>query len=459
MAETLEEPRPTLSSAEAVGDDSGQFSRRDVGAAEARHRQSLFLSVAVVFVAMIPVEAYIIDRIDPWLLVVQILWPAVFVAAAAMTRRFGAAVAETLDFSLATICSVFFVLEVFLTGGARSPLLPWALVMPVAVSLVARRRIRDSVVSSLICGLSSMAFVWHGHADRRTLVAWGLLAFISGFISIASSLLHARVSATVGTLGRARHKLLQRRAETNRERAEARRLALVGQLAAGVAHEVNNPLSVVKANLNFARGELNSRSHEPWSKTILESLEEAAGGVERIRLLVRDLGELAPQSRFATAAEECEPEELLADAVDTIRAGTSVSIVTEADADLSTVRVVRHHVVQVLRSLLHNAVDSVESLPEGRLRRVVARASESPGAIQFDVEDTGSGFSESVLSRLFEPFFTTKPFGGGKGLSLAKSREHVLRAGGSITAENLPYGGGARFTVRLPSHRPVQAPS
>jgi C4-dicarboxylate-specific signal transduction histidine kinase len=230
---------------------------------------------------------------------------------------------------------------------------------------------------------------------------------------------------------------------------EARRLALVGQLAAGVAHQVNNPLAVVKANLGFARNELKSRLQEPWCVVVLEALGEAGDGVERIRLLVRDLADLAPQSGKVVAAEECAPRELVADAVHMVRARTSVEIVTETQDQLRSVRVVRPNFVQVLRSLLHNAVDAVEALPVGRPRRVLIRASGNPLGVQFDVEDTGAGFSEHVRARLFEPFFSTKPIGSGTGLNLAKSREQVIRSGGSIYAENLPDG-GARFVVRLP---------
>jgi two-component system, NtrC family, sensor kinase len=431
-------------------------SRRDLGAAEARHRQSLFTSIAIVFLAILPVDTYIIGRIDIWLVLVHLVWSAVFVVASVLTRRHGSSVADGVDFTLASTSSVFFVAEVALTGGSHSPLLPWCLVMPVAVSLVARRRVRDSLVSSLVCGISTMVLIWAAHSDQRTIVAWGLLVFSSSFVSISTALLQVRVQRTTANLSRSRRKLQFRRAQGDQARSEARRLALVGRLAAGVAHQVNNPLAVVKANLGFARSELANRIHEPWCAIVLESLAEASGGVERIRLLVRDLADLAPHAGAATATEDCEPQELVADAIDLVRPGTSVTISNETAAELPLVRVVRHHLVQVLRSLLHNAVDAVEGLPVGRPRKVVIRTSGTPHGIQFDVEDSGAGFSEDVLARLFEPFFSTKPIGSGKGLNLAKSREHVIRSGGAIYAQNLP-GGGARLTVRLPAMEVTEA--
>jgi two-component system NtrC family sensor kinase len=437
-----------------VGDDLPSFPRRDLGAAEARHRQGLFRSIAGFLLVVVPVEAYIVGRVDFRLMVAHFSLSAAFFGAAILTRRQGSAIANSIDLTLSTASSVFQVIVVLLTGGGHSPFLPLCLVMPLAVTMFSRRQTRDSVLSSLICCLSSMALVWAEHPDRRALVAWGFLVFATAFVAISSSVLQVRVLNTVESLGNSRRKLQRRRTQNDRQRAEARRLALIGQLAAGVAHEVNNPLAVVKANLGFARSELQSRVHEPWCGVVLESLGEATGGVERIRLLVRDLADLSPHNKVATAPEECEPEELAADAVDMIRTGTSVEILSETEPELPPVRVVRHHLVQVLRSLLRNAVDAVEGLPAGSLRRVLIRASATPFGVQFEIEDSGSGFSEAALTRLFEPFFTTKPVGGGKGLNLAKSREHVTRSGGSISAENLPNG-GARLTVRLPAARAI----
>jgi len=450
MPNANQHPLPALDGAETVGTEVFHASRRDLGAAEARHRQSLFVSIAIVFLAIVPVDAYIIGRFDFWLALVQVVWSGVFVVASILTRRHGSSITDGVDLTLSTTSSVFFVTEVVLTGGSHSLFLPWCLVMPVAISMVARKRVRDSVLSSLVCGLSTMTLIWVSDANRRTLVAWGLLVFSSGFVSISTALLQVRVLKTTANLGRSRRKLQFRRAEGDRARSEARRLALVGQLAAGVAHQVNNPLAVVKANLGFARNELLNRVQEPWCAIVIESLAEAAGGVERIRVLVRDLADLAPRSGAPAATEDCEPQELVADAVDLVRPGTSVDISSETAPELPLVRVVRHHTVQVLRSLLHNAVDAVEGLPLGEPRKVVIRTSATPRGIQIDVEDTGAGFSEAVLARLFEPFFSTKPVGRGKGLNLAKSREHIIRSGGAIYAQNLPDG-GARFTVRLPA--------
>jgi signal transduction histidine kinase len=447
-ANEVSAPPPADGAALSVFEDAMKLPPKHLGAAEARHRQSLFISIAGLYLILLPVEAYIVGRFDLRLVLTHLTMSLAFVVASILTRRHGSIVANVLDLTLSIASSGFMVLVVVLTGGSRSPFLPWCLVMPVAVALVARRQIRDSALSSLICGLSTIFFVWAGHADHRNLVAWTFLVFTTSFVSVSSSLLQVRVLNTVARLGHTQDKRNRRRAQSECQRMEARRFALIGQLAAGIAHEVNNPLAVVKANLGFARNELESRSQEAWCSTVVDSLGDAAGGVERIRLLVRELADLSPPRTAAT--EECKPEDLIADAVETISLPASVTITSHAMPGIPQVRGVRQKLVEILRSLLHNGVDAVELLPIGVPRRVVIRASSDAFGVRFDVEDTGAGFSDSVLLRLFDPFFTTKPIGSGRGLNLAKAREHVVGAGGSISAENLPKG-GARLIVRLPA--------
>lgn len=421
--------------------------RRDVWAAEARYRLHLFVSLAVLLLGWVPVDAYIVGRFDPRLVLVRLLWTASFVVAAVVTRTYGSSVTAPVDLGIAMTCSVGMVVVVALTGASRSPLLAWCLVLPVAVSHVVRRRIRESLLSSLICGVGALVVVWTGHPERRTLVAWGLLTFTTAFVAIVSSRLQVRVSKAVDKLAHSRQQLAQQRAKIERERTDARRLALVGQMAAGVAHEVNNPLAVVKAHLGLILSEVQMLGEGPGRDALLESVGEAATGVERIRVLVRELAELP--ARDSEVVEECEPEELVSDVVHFIRASTSTTVVAQADPGLPTVRVGRRQAVQTLKSLLHNAVEAVERQPPGEVRLVVLRACGDKDEVRFEVEDTGAGVPAEVFPRLFEPFFTTKPIGKGKGLNLARAREQIAQAGGSISAENLPTG-GARFTVRLP---------
>ncbi len=266
--------------------------------------------------------------------------------------------------------------------------------------------------------------------------------------------------AYVGVRGNRRMLQDQFRAEQARERAErelveserrrerAERLALVGQLAAGVAHEINNPLSYVKANLAWLRT-------EPASDEAREAVEEGLGGVTRIAQIVADL------RAFARAAPD-EVEELpLVEAVDeALRIVASrlagVRVDREVEAGEHRVRAVRRWLVQALVNLLADAADALESAgPSRRWVRVELRREQE--AVRVTVADGGPGIPDEVLPRLFEPFFTTKGE-KGTGLGLALTREQVERCGGRIEVGPEP-GGGARFTVRLPTLRPGQSES
>ncbi|MFY0566774.1 sensor histidine kinase [Archangium lansingense] len=242
----------------------------------------------------------------------------------------------------------------------------------------------------------------------------------------------------------------RRRVRAERERAEVERLVLVGQLAAGVAHEVNNPLAFVKSNLGFIEQEL-LREGEPLDRAELrEVLSETRQGVLRIQQIVADL------RRFSREEDRDKAEQgLVEDAVREAKRLASVrlrslgELSSEVPSGMPPVRLGQRQLVQVLVNLLLNAADAVEMAVPARRAHIVVRVGRVDGAVRLEVEDNGSGIPPEVASRLFEPFFTTKPPGKGTGLGLALCREYVRRAGGTLTGENRSEG-GARFVLTLP---------
>ena len=241
------------------------------------------------------------------------------------------------------------------------------------------------------------------------------------------------------------------RGRAERERAEVDRLVLVGQLAAGVAHEVNNPLAYVKANLSHLQREARSLERPLDRQELQEVLDETQHGVLRIQQIVTDL-------RGFSRAGSLEHEEggRLEEAVGEaqrlvsmrLREGTEMQLALAPG--LPTVRLGQRHLVQVMVNLLVNAADAVEMALPARPVRITVSARPVAGGVSLQVDDNGPGIAQDVLPRLFEPFFTTKPPGKGTGLGLALCREYVSRAGGTLHAENHP-GGGARFVMRLPA--------
>ena len=238
------------------------------------------------------------------------------------------------------------------------------------------------------------------------------------------------------------------RGEAERERAEVERFVLVGQLAAGVAHEVNNPLAYVKSNLSFLQHEARGGGSTLAREELQELLGETQQGVLRIQQIVEDL------RGFARAGTSLDEQGTLPDALAeatrlaSVRLGRGGEVALELAPGLPGVRLGQRHMVQVLLNLLLNAADAVESARPARPTRIQVRAWRVDRGVRVQVEDNGPGIPEDVLPRLFEPFFTTKSPGRGTGLGLALCREYVVRVGGTLQAENHP--GGARFVLVLP---------
>jgi signal transduction histidine kinase len=229
------------------------------------------------------------------------------------------------------------------------------------------------------------------------------------------------------------------------------RLAAIGRLAAGLAHEINNPAAVVSGNLEYVL-EWRARGGE-LPADVAEALADGLAGVRRIADIVRNLlaGTLA-------ARQEAAKGFLVAGAVsaaaDRARAGSrrDVEVVFEAPAELSAVGSAAL-VEQVLVDLTKNGA---EAIPEGRAGSVRISAVKEADKVLVQVRDDGSGMDEGTVARLFEPFFTTSPVGKGRGLSLAVSLALLRSIGGDLRIESEP-GRGTTATVVLESATPARA--
>ena len=226
----------------------------------------------------------------------------------------------------------------------------------------------------------------------------------------------------------------------------ADRMASIGTLAAGVAHEINNPLSFVLANLEFAIRELRRSGTEP---EVVKALEEAREGGTRVREIVRDLKTF---SRADDAAREpLDVGRVLRSALslasNEIRARARLEVQL---AQTPPVLASEHRLGQVLLNLLINAA---QSIPDGEPSRHLVRASTGvlpDGRVRVSIADDGAGIPPEVRGRIFDPFFTTKPIGVGTGLGLSICHGIVVSLGGEITVES-EVGRGSTFDVLLPA--------
>ena len=235
--------------------------------------------------------------------------------------------------------------------------------------------------------------------------------------------------------------------ERRRELIRSEKQASIGKLAAGVAHEINNPLTPVLTftHLILARKDLPG--------PVRKDLEVIAFQTERVRKIVKGLLDFSRQPQLDR--ETIDPGSLLADTVDLMKNQAllqGVTLVYTKGEDLPQVRIDKNQIQSVIVNLVLNALDATDS---GGSVKVTARpmSSDQGQGIEIQVRDTGSGISPEYMDKLFDPFFTTKPAGEGTGLGLSVSIGIVERHGGKIRVESEP-GQGAAFFIQLPCNYP-----
>lgn len=258
-----------------------------------------------------------------------------------------------------------------------------------------------------------------------------------------------RLQRTHETLQREVVSLRDELASKNRELEVRRRLAALGELAAGVAHEVRNPLGAIQLYSNLLRNEC--RRLDP----ALRLIDKIELGIRAIDAVVRDTLALAPRpGRLAPRPLR----EILGGAVEACQAALAARHVRlEVDWPAPELAVLAEG-DGLQRVLVNLIVNAAEASPPQRTVRVTAGPGDDDEVV-LRVADEGPGLSEEVLERLFDPFFTTKPDGTGLGLTIA--HRLVTALGGRLSAANRPVG-GAEFTVVLPrAHAPerIREPS
>jgi signal transduction histidine kinase len=312
-------------------------------------------------------------------------------------------------------------------------------------------------------------------------VALGCGIVSLGVLVLASAADRDLLQQNVASLDRTNRELIEARAEVVR----SARLASVGTLAAGIAHEVGNPLGAIIAYTDLARSRARRGELDP---EILDSIRSEA---ERIDRIVRGLLDYARPSDEGVGPEPAGPVlDRVRDLLEAQGKLLGIDARWELDPDTPEVAMNPHRLEQVVVNLVLNALDAMEG-SEVRTLHVRAygdrgeledlpyrRAGDPPGinymhrrrisrdeggrgvdplfvaerVVVIEVVDNGPGIREDDLDQLFDPFFTTKEVGRGTGLGLSICARLVEGMGGRIEAGNAPEG-GARFVVRLPAVR------
>jgi signal transduction histidine kinase len=284
--------------------------------------------------------------------------------------------------------------------------------------------VRDAVIAFF--GLESRTPGFYAEEHTSLLEAFAAHAAVA----IENSRLLVEARAAYAELKRAQSQLIQ-----------SAKMAAVGELAAGVAHELNNPLTSV---LGFAELLIwNADPDDPESQDLTVIIEEA----RRARDIVRRLLDFSRQTEFYR--ERADLNQILGETLDLLRRQMEHSGVWLAEQfapDLPPLRLDIGSMKQVFLNILANAL---YAMPQGGELTVRSERAGDEVAIRFT--DTGVGISAENLARIFDPFFTTKPVGKGTGLGLSVSLGIVQEHGGRITVESQGQSGeGSTFTVWLP---------
>ena len=250
-------------------------------------------------------------------------------------------------------------------------------------------------------------------------------------------LISLRVREAGHTIERQKEQL----ATANQRLLQAAKLASVGELASGMAHEINNPVGIILARTDYVLATQDGLSNEAK-----EDLRVVRSQAERVASTVRSLLTFARPSPLSV--QRVDLAELVEESVklEAPRCRTAaVEIECTTSGRIPTIQGDRDRLQQVLINVMNNAI---ESMPEGG--RLAISLANGRGEVVVDISDTGKGITDEDLARIFDPFFTTKPAGKGTGLGLAVSYGIIRDHGGEILVSSLP-GRGSTFSIVLPA--------
>jgi len=323
-------------------------------------------------------------------------------------------------------------------------------------------------------GVQMLETLAHEHCQSTNIVMSGYADFemaVSLFNLNVFSLLRKpfRAEELIAAIERAKYKikLEQDNMQYMKSLAQAEKFSSIGMLAAGVAHEINNPNTFVKGNLELIQKYLQVLKpllikKEPLDPTeqkklslIIEQLDPtidaAINGSERIRRIVVSFLSF---SRSSKEQKEVSVSHIISEASTlTLHKNKGHAIQQTYQDELPKIYVNEQEIVQVFMNLLINAIDAItdngtDTSKKGILSIQAKSFHENEVCIEFS--DNGPGMTQEALAQIFVPFFTTKPSGKGTGLGLSISKANVENNGGKMSCTSAP-GQGTKFTITLPT--------
>jgi two-component system NtrC family sensor kinase len=241
--------------------------------------------------------------------------------------------------------------------------------------------------------------------------------------------------------------------EMDAQLVQSDKLAAMGKLAAGVAHEINNPLAVILQKTGWLQDLLEEEEFQKSDnmQEFRASVQKIEEHVERARKVVHNM--LGYARRMEPRLEDVDINQTINQTVDILEnfaRANNIDIQTDLAEDLPIIAGDQSQLQQVVLNLVNNAIDAI-----GKDGVVSIRTSADTSEIRVSVSDTGPGIPEAMQKKVFDPFFTTKTTGKGTGLGLWLSYNIIEKLGGSLGLHS-KEGQGATFTIRLPIVKPAK---
>ena len=343
--------------------------------------------------------------------------------------------------------------------------------------------IRKAGALALEFNLETVGWLSGGNSEQERLAAADLVSFLMMFIAkyrLAANLHHDTTEASYAELQKQNEALkasearyralsdqLQERVDeqvtvikqAQMDLYESARLRSVGQLAAGVAHEINNPIGFISSNLKVA-GEYVKDLRELVPDTgqnrellddFADLIGESSDGARRIASIVSDLKTFSSIDQADYTL--CDVNELVASAVHLLQTeyGHGLEIL-EKPGELPKISGHPSRLSQTFYNLLDNAAQAIKSLGQvatGRAGRILAKTSVDGDGIRVVIQDNGCGIPDDIREQVFDAFYTSRPVGSGTGLGLTVARDTVRAHRGTIQIDSRE-GTGTRVTLLLP---------
>lgn len=232
--------------------------------------------------------------------------------------------------------------------------------------------------------------------------------------------------------------------ETTKQLIMSEKLAAIGEITAGVAHEINNPIAVIQGNMEVLRMLLGAQAE--IAGTEIRLIDEQ---VDRINQIVMKLLQFAKPDEYAGYNDRHAPDDVISDCLPLVRHLLRKTEI-EVDRDPQASRLVLMNRTELQQILINLIVNAIHAMPKGGTLTLKTCDTEKDGieGVTVEVADTGTGMPPEVLARIFDPFYTTKNR-QGTGLGLSITQTLVTRQGGDITVDSEPDE-GTRFTIWLP---------